>query len=452
VSSVDPFPDHEPGASAPPEGRPAPAPRVLGVAELLLAASDALQARLGAVSVCGEVSGFTRAASGHCYFTLKDADGANAVLRCAMFRRAAALLDFAPRDGQHVEVRGRVLIYEPRGELQCVVEALLPRGAGSMYELFLRQKARLQAAGLFDAARKRSIEKFPRAIGVISSTAGAALHDVLTTLERRAPHVHVIVYPSAVQGSDAPGQLVRALQQAGQRAEVDTLIVCRGGGSIEDLWSFNDEAVVRAIAGSVLPVVCGVGHETDVTLADLAADLRAPTPTAAAELAAPQRDELLQGLDGAARRAARALRQRLDRAAQQLDWLSARLTQKVGTLQPQHHQLERLAQRARFAWVQRLAAATQTLAHQAARWQRARDGSGQQRAARLDTLGDRLALLDPQRVLSRGYALIETGGGQVAVSPQQLRVGQPLRVSLARGTADVVPASVQERLPERGEG
>jgi exodeoxyribonuclease VII large subunit len=450
MNPVDPFPDHEPDAVAPHEGRPV-APRVLGVAELLLAASDALQARLGAVSVCGEVSGFTRAASGHCYFTLKDADGANAVLRCAMFRRAALLLDFAPRDGQHVEVRGRVLIYEPRGELQCVVEALLPRGAGSMYELFLRQKARLQAAGLFDAARKRAIERFPRAIGVISSTAGAALHDVLTTLARRAPHVQVLVYPSAVQGPEAAGQLVRALQQAGQRAEVDTLIVCRGGGSIEDLWSFNDEAVVRAIASSALPVVCGVGHETDVTLADLAADLRAPTPTAAAELAAPLRDELLQGLDGAARRAARALRQRLDRAAQQLDWLSARLTQKVGTLQPQHHRLERLAQRAGFAWAQRLATATQTLAHHGARWQRARDAGGRGRAARLDALADRLALLDPQRVLSRGYALIETSGGHVVVSPSQLRTGQRLRVSLSRGAADVVPASVQERLPEREE-
>jgi exodeoxyribonuclease VII large subunit len=448
VNPLDAPSEHEPDAGALRDGRPA-APRVLGVAELLLAASDALQTRLGAVSVCGELSGFTRAASGHCYFTLKDADGANAVLRCAMFRRAAALLDFSPRDGQHVEVRGRVLIYEPRGELQCVVEALLPRGAGSMYELFLRQKARLQAAGLFDAARKRPIEKYPRALGVISSTAGAALHDVLTTLARRSLHVPVIVYPSAVQGADAPAQLVRALQLAGRRAEVDTLIVCRGGGSIEDLWSFNDEAVVRAIAGSTLPVVCGVGHETDVTLADLAADLRAPTPTAAAELAAPLRDELLQALDGAARRAARAWQQRVDRTAQQLDWLSARLTQKVGTLQPQHHGLERLAQRARFAWAQRLAAATQTLSHVAAGWQSARDRGGPYRAARLDTLANRLALLDPQRVLSRGYALIETGTGHVVTSPQQLRVGQRLRVSLARGAADVVPAAVQERLAEK---
>jgi exodeoxyribonuclease VII large subunit len=451
MSSVDPFsafPERDSDETGPPEGRPAAAPRVLGVAELLLAASDALQVRLGAVTVCGELSGFTRAASGHCYFTLKDADGANAVLRCAMFRRAAVLLDFTPRDGQHVEVRGRVVIYEPRGELQCVAEALLPRGAGSMYELFLRQKARLQAAGLFDVARKRPVPKFPRAIGVISSTAGAALHDVLTTLARRAPHVRVIVYPSAVQGPDAPGQLVRALQQAGQRSEVDTLILCRGGGSIEDLWSFNDEMVVRAIAGSMLPVVCGVGHETDVTLADLAADLRAPTPTAAAELAAPLREELLQALDAAARRAARAMHQRLDHAAQQLDWLSARLTQKVGTLQPQHHRLAHLAQRARFACMQRLSAATQTMVHIGARWQRACDGGAQRRTQRLDVLADRLAQLDPQRVLSRGYALIETDSAQVVVAPSQLRVGQRLRVSLARGAADVVPGSVQERLPE----
>ncbi|HTP75262.1 MAG TPA: exodeoxyribonuclease VII large subunit, partial [Burkholderiaceae bacterium] len=186
------------------------APRALSVAALLLAAADALQFRLGAVAVRGELSGFSRAASGHCYFSLKDSDGASALLRCAMFRRAASLLDFAPRDGQHVEVRGRVGIYEPRGELQCIVEAMLPLGAGSLYELFLRQKAKLEAAGLFDDTRKRPLAQHPRAIG-----------------------------------------------WATQRAEVDTLIVCRGGGSLEDLWAFNDEAVVRAIAASTIPVVCG---------------------------------------------------------------------------------------------------------------------------------------------------------------------------------------------------
>jgi exodeoxyribonuclease VII large subunit len=421
------------------------APRALSVAALLLAASDALQARLGAVAVCGEISGFSRASSGHCYFTLKDADGAAAVLRCAMFRRAAALLDFAPRDGQHVEVRGRIGIYEPRGELQCVVEALLPQGAGSLYELFLRQKARLEAAGLFDAARKRPIERFPRAVGVVSSTAGAALHDVLTTLARRAPHVQVVVYPSAVQGPDAPAQLVQALRQANLRGEVDTLIVCRGGGSIEDMWSFNDEVVVRAIAASRLPVVCGVGHETDVTLSDLAADLRAPTPTAAAELAAPSRDELLRQLEATAQRIMRTQRQRLDRASQGLDWLSSRLAQGVGTLQPQRQRLDALALRMGSGWTHRLQAAMQTLTHAGERWQRACAADAEQRTRRLAALADRLALLDPQRVLSRGYALIQTAASEVVTAPAQLKPGERLTISLAQGQADVVPQQVVPR-------
>src|SRR5262245_11443086 len=369
-------------------GDGAVAPRALGVAALLLAAADALQHRLGAVAVRGELSGFSRAASGHCYFALKDADGANAVLRCAMFRRAASLLEFAPRDGQQVEVRGRIGIYEPRGELQCVVEAMLPLGAGSLYELFLRQRAKLEAAGLFDPARKRPVAAHPRAIGVVSSTAGAALHDVLTTLARRAPHVHVVVYPSAVQGSEAPAQLVQALQRAGRRAEVDTLILCRGGGSIEDLWAFNDEAVVRAIAACTLPVVCGVGHETDVTLADLVADLRAPTPTAAAELAAPLRDELLQSLAQWARRLTRAQHQRVDRAAQGLDLLSSRLAHAVSSLRPQRQRLDLLAHRNAGALTQRVRAAAQSLAHLGQHWQRAAAGGLERRRARLDGLAD----------------------------------------------------------------
>jgi exodeoxyribonuclease VII large subunit len=420
-------------------------PRALAVAALLLAASDALQTRLGAVAVCGELSGFTRAASGHCYFTLKDSDGANAVLRCAMFRRAATLLDFTPRDGQQVEVRGRIGIYEARGELQCVVEAMLPQGAGSLYELFLRQKARLEAAGLFDAARKRPIARHPRAIGIVCSTAATALHDVLTTLARRAPHVPVVVYASAVQGADAPAQLVHALQQAGTRREVDTLIVCRGGGSIEDLWAFNDEAVVRAIAACPLPVVCGVGHETDVTLADLAADLRAPTPTAAAEVAAPLRDELVQGLDASAQRLTRALRQRLDLAAQRIDLLASRVAQRRSVLQPQRQQLDSLAQRAALAITQRLQQAARSLAQLSQRWQRTDAVGAERREARLTGLADRLALLDPQRVLLRGYALIETEAGELVVAPAQLRAGEVLAISLAQGQAELVPQQVKVR-------
>ena len=421
------------------------APRALSVAALLLAAADALQFRLGAVAVRGEVSGFSRAASGHCYFSLKDSDGASALLRCAMFRRAASLLDFAPRDGQHVEVRGRIGIYEPRGELQCIVEAMLPLGAGSLYELFLRQKAKLEAAGLFDDTRKRPLAQHPRAIGVVSSTAGAALHDVLTTLARRAPHVRVIVYPSSVQGAEAPAQLVQALQRAARRAEVDTLIVCRGGGSIEDLWAFNDEAVVRAIAASPLPVVCGVGHETDVTLADLAADLRAPTPTAAAELVAPSRDELLQALDATQYRLQRAQRQRADRAAQGLDLLASRLAHALTSLRPQRQRLDLLAHRGAAAVTQRLRTANQSLAQLGERWQRAKTVGLERRTQRLSNLADHLALLDPNQVLSRGYALIETDTGRVVTAPSQLRAGERVTISLAQGQADLVPREVSVR-------
>ena len=246
---------------------PASAVPAWSVAGLLQAVADALAARLGAVTVRGEISGFTRAASGHCYFTLKDSDGQAALLRCAMFRRAAGLLDFRPADGHQVELRGRITVYESRGELQCVVEAMARLGAGSLFELFLRLKSRLEAAGLFDAARKRPLPAHPRAVGVVTSLGAAALHDVLTAIRRRASHVRVVVYPSLVQGPEAPAQLVAAIAQAGQRAEVDVLIVCRGGGSLEDLWAFNDEAVVRALVACPIPVVCGVGHETDVTLA-----------------------------------------------------------------------------------------------------------------------------------------------------------------------------------------
>ncbi|RZL31008.1 MAG: exodeoxyribonuclease VII large subunit, partial [Rubrivivax sp.] len=233
--------------------------RVWGVAGLLEAVGQSLAERFSVVTVGGELSGFTRAASGHCYFGLKDADGQAASLRCAMFRRAAAMLDFSPADGALVELRGRVAVYEPRGELQFVVEAMRRAGAGTLYEQFLRLRERLAAEGLFDADLKRPLPALPRRIGVITSTAGAALHDVLTALARRAPQIGIVVYASPVQGAEAPPALVNALRIANERAEVDVLLLVRGGGSLEDLWAFNDERVVRAVAMSPLPVVCGVG-------------------------------------------------------------------------------------------------------------------------------------------------------------------------------------------------
>jgi exodeoxyribonuclease VII large subunit len=401
-------------------------PRVWSVGSLVLAVADALAARFGACTVRGELSGFSRAASGHCYFTLKDAEGAQASLRCAMFRRAAGLLEFAPRDGLQVELRGRIAVYEPRGELQFVAEAMRPLGAGSLYEQFLALKAKLEAQGLFDPARKRSLPRYPQRIGVVSSLGAAALQDVLVALARRAPHVAVVIYPSLVQGSEAPTALVNALTLAAQRRETDVLILARGGGSLEDLWAFNDERVVRAVAGSPIPLVCGVGHETDVTLADFAADLRAPTPTAAAELVAPVRDDLLQALELLAARLQRRVRARLDSEAQRLDRRALQLARPTRALTRRVQQLETLGARQRQAVRDALRGAGESLPHLGDRLRRGQAGLRAQAALRLSVLMGRLDALDPGRVLARGYAWVTDAAGQPVLSAHKVAVGQAL--------------------------
>jgi exodeoxyribonuclease VII large subunit len=424
----------------------APVERAWSVAALLLAVADALQWRIGAVTVRGEISGFARAASGHCYFTLKDSEGQAAVLRCAMFRRAATLLDFPPADGQQVELRGRITVYEARGELQCVVEAMQRLGAGSLYELFLRLRARLDAAGLFDPARKRVLPAHPRAIGVVTSPGAAAWHDVLSAIRRRAPQVRVLLYPSLVQGAEAPAQLVRALGWAMQRQEVDTLIVCRGGGSLEDLWAFNDEAVVSAIAASTIPVVCGVGHEVDITLAELAADLRAPTPTAAAELATPRRDEELARLAMLADRLRRALRQRLDMHGQRLDRAALHLGRPARVLARQGAVLDRLRSRASAAVAQRLARDQSALADRGqalTRAARRRVAAASEGLARLEI---RLRACDPRHVLARGYAWLSDEQGAPVTGVARLVPGERLHARLADGAAEV---QVERVMPDR---
>jgi exodeoxyribonuclease VII large subunit len=427
-----------------------------GVAALLLAAGDALAARLGAVAVRGELAGFARAASGHCYFALKDDAGAPALLRCAMFRRAASLLDFLPADGQRVELRGRLEIYAGRGEMQLVVESMQRVGAGSLFEEFLRLKARLEAQGLFDAARKRALPTHPRAIGVVTSTAGAALHDVLATLARRAPHVRVVVYPSLVQGAEAPPALVAALQTATLRRAADgveVLLLVRGGGSLEDLWAFNDERVVRAVATSPLPVVCGVGHETDVTLADLAADLRAPTPTGAAELAAPARDELLAALGAFEQRHARALRRALRDQAQRLDRLALRLAPTARALGGQRQALQGLAHRLALGATALVRARAQALDLAALRLVRAAATGLSAQRARLHAAQARLEAQDPHRVLRRGYAWVEADGRPVT-GVGALAPGQEVSAVWADGRArarvlDVQPAPTTPQPPRR---
>ena len=420
------------------EGREAASNRrVWGVAGLVDAITQSLAERFSVVVVGGEIGSFTRAASGHCYFCLKDADGQAASLRCAMFRRAATMLDFTPADGALVELRGRVAVYEPRGELQFVVEAMRRAGAGTLYEQFLRLRERLAAEGLFDADLKRPLPALPRRIGVITSSAGAALHDVLTALARRAPQVEVVVYPSPVQGAEAPPSLVNALRIANERAEVDLLLLVRGGGSLEDLWAFNDERVVRAVATSGLPLVCGVGHETDVTLCDLAADLRAPTPTAAAELAAPSRDGLLQRLEALERSLLRCLDHRLQSTAQRLDRLALRLARPSDVLARQRRLLDLLAQRAAAAPARRIELQRQRLDHLAPRPARALADLLRRQTARLDSLQARLQALDPHHVLARGYAWLDDGEGGAITSVHALLPGHEVRAVLADGSVDL---------------
>lgn len=422
-----------------------------GVAALLLATQDALAARFGAVAVRGELSGFTRASSGHCYFSLKDAEGAPALLRCAMFRRAATLLDFNPADGQQVQLRGRLGVFEPRGELQLVVEHMQRQGEGTLYEEFLRRRAKLEAQGLFDAARKRPLPSHPRVLGVVTSLGAAALRDVLTTLARRAPQVRVVVYPSLVQGAEAPESLVRALQAAGQRAEADALLLVRGGGSLEDLWAFNDERVVRAVAACPLPLVCGVGHETDVTLADLAADLRAPTPTAAAELAAPARDELEAALRARRERLCMAAERALQQRAQRLDTLTLRLGAPARALRGQGERLEALAHRLAGALAQRRLRLAEAPLQLHTRLRHAMAMQLQRRRGELEAALQRLQAQDPERVLHRGYAWVEDAAGRPIVSATGLQAGNTVRAVWADGRANATLTRVEaaEALPPR---
>lgn len=422
-------------------------PRSMGVAALLLAIGDAMQARLGSVTVHGELSGFSRAGSGHCYFQLKDADGQVAMVRCAMFRRAASLLDFRPADGLKVEVRGRVSVYEARGELQCVVESMRPLGAGSLFEQFMRLKARLDAEGLFSADRKRPIARFPQCIGVITSPQAAALHDVLTALRRRSPHVRVVIYPTAVQGSDAPAQIVSAMALANQRREVDTLLLCRGGGSLEDLWSFNEEAVVRAVANSTLPVVAGIGHETDFTLADLAADLRAPTPTAAAELSSPVTADELGKLQALWIRLAAAAQRRIEQGGQRLDVVALRFGRPARWLGAQQQLLQGHRRRLALASLEALGRHRQRV--QGLEQRRDRSGSSglSTLSLQLERLSGRLAAVDPRSALSRGYVWVTDEAGRAVTRSSGLVEGRRLHAQWVDGRADLDVTRVISGLP-----
>ena len=419
-----------------------PGRMVWTVSGLLRAVADSLGARFNPCTLRGEISGFSAASSGHCYFSIKDA-GASELLKCAMFRRAASLLDFTPADGQRVEVRGRLDVYSARGELQMIVESMQRDGVGALYEQFLKLRARLEAEGLFDASRRHAIPMHPRAVGIVTSLGAAALHDVVTMLARRAPHVSVIIYPSTVQGAQAPAELAEAIALAGKRAEVDTLIVCRGGGSIEDLWAFNDERVVRALVACSIPVVCGVGHESDVTLCDLAADLRAATPTAAAELSVPSRQDCLLELTAFATRARRAAANRLNLAGQQMDRLRAQLGRPAQRLDNETLRLRLLAHRLPSAATLAAQRAGEVLRRLASRFVHAIQTDRVRRHNALAHLATRLEACNPTLVVARGYALVQREDGELVVDPAQLHKGDDLRLTLARGQVRVQIAGVR---------
>jgi exodeoxyribonuclease VII large subunit len=417
------------------ESREAAAPykAVLSVSELLRSARDLLERRFPLSWIGGEISNLSRAASGHFYFCLKDD---SAQVECVMYRTRATALDWEPREGQRVEARALVTLYEPRGRFQLNVESLRLAGLGALYERFLRLKEQLERDGLFAAEAKRAIPSYPRRIGIVTSLAAAALHDVLTTLARRNPALPVVVYPVPVQGAGAAEQIARMLRVAGARAECDVLLLVRGGGSIEDLWSFNDESVARAIRACAIPVVVGVGHETDVTIADLAADRRAPTPTAAAELVSSARVELLERVAGLAARAAREARRQLDYAAQGLDAMVRRLAHPRERLQASRALLAQLTARLTQASARRVEALEYRLGELPARLGARLASQLAMHGAELSRLRASLTGLDPVAVLARGYSITRNSTGAVVSDPAQVADGERLHTTLAKGSLE----------------
>ena len=387
----------------PPVGAP-----VLSVSQLLRSARDMLERRFPLQWIAGEISNLRPATSGHLYFTIKDEA---AQVDCVMFKSRVAALDWAPADGLQVEVRALVTLYEPRGRFQLTVEGMRRAGLGALYERFLRLKEQLTREGLFEPEAKRPIPQHPRQIGVVTSLAAAALGDVLTTLRRRNPSIPVLVYPAPVQGEGAAAKLVQALATANARAECDVLLLVRGGGSIEDLWQFNEAALARAIRASAIPIVVGVGHQTDFTIADFAADQRAPTPTAAAELVSPLLTAVLARLAELASRISKETSRQLEYAMQAVDALAKRLVHPAERLRTSRLLLDQLTTRLATATARRF----------------------EQLAAKITLAKASLASLDPNAVLARGYSLTLTMNNEILRDASQVAAGERILTTLAKG-------------------
>ena len=406
--------------------------RVFRVAELNFAIKQLLESSIPLMWVRGEISNLVRAASGHIYFSLKDDQ---AQVRCVMFRHKNQLLKEPIASGQQVEVLAVATLYEQRGDFQLTVEQMRPAGLGILYERFERLKQLLESQGLFSADRKRALPAFPSCIGIVTSPQAAALRDVLTTLRKRLPGVPVVLYPAPVQGAGSAEKIAAAIAVANRRAECDVLIVCRGGGSIEDLWAFNEEAVARAIAASEIPIVSGVGHETDFTIADFVADERVPTPTAAAQRVVPDRHALLRVLQDQAQHLQRAQRNRLQNAMQAVDYLQRRLVHPAQQMQRQALQLDQLQQRMQRATNSRMTDFGGRLSRMADSFVRSMRAEQLQRSGRVDNADKHLILLDPAKVLARGYSMVQDASGNVVSDAGKLAVGSELRITFAKGWA-----------------
>ena len=396
---------------------------ILSVGDLNRFIASTLEDRFGTVRVSGEISNFKAYDSGHWYFSLKDEEGQ---IRCVMFRGRNGQVGFTPQSGDLVEVSANLGLYVPRGDVQLTIQTLKKAGMGGLYEAFVKLKAKLSQAGLFDQERKQTIPTHPRAIGIVTSLQAAALKDVLSTLARRAPHIPIVIYPSLVQGPEAPAGMIAALASAEKENVVDVILLVRGGGSIEDLWAFNDEHLAYAIAEATIPIVSGVGHETDVTIADFVADLRAPTPTSAAEMAAPRKDQLLQELDAIGSALLQRVSQRVEREAQTLDQLALRLAHALPNPEQMGEQIANWQKRLNQAWMVRVQGWKQDQSH----------------------YQSQLEMLNPQRTLERGYAVILTKEKEAMHAVRKVTELQPnteFEIRLAQGTASVEFASVQQK-------
>ena len=437
---------------------------ILTVSELNRQARLLLEQRFPLLWVSGEISNLTRAASGHVYFSLKDSQ---AQVRCVMFRSRAQILPWQLENGQQVEAQALITLYEARGDFQLNVEAMRRAGVGRLYELFVRLREKLAGEGLFDAARKRALPRFPRRVGIVTSPQAAALQDVIATLARRAPHVELIIYPTLVQGAAAPAAIVAALERVTARNECDVLLIVRGGGSIEDLWAFNEEAVARAIASccavSPAPTIAGIGHETDTTIADYVADRRAATPTAAAELASAGWFAATQELAELARNLRHTMQLKVEARMQAVDRLALRLIHPAQRLVASRQRLELLGRRLHAAG--QLTSRRETLANLQLRLARARPAL-QPAHQHLDRLKHRLrqaitmltagrrdrltrcngalAALSPAATLQRGYSITHDAVGRIVRDAAQLAAGDQLRLQFAVGAATAVVAHVDE--------